>query len=160
MASPSIVKQMEDTDRNSVGMDSERSGFVMKMSENLRGRGDLDEIEEKENDDSAMSPDLYQRKQHDSDVRTGDDEVTNSEEEESKVIIPTAPRRTTFQTVKSQVTAKTEVKVTEIDHIDYVSDGNPYDKDWVDNVEIRLKPDWMDVLAIELNRKEQLDKVL
>ena len=151
-----MVKHLEDTDRNTIGFDSEKSGFVMKGTEILRGREDLlDEIEEKENDDSAMSPDLYKRQRQDSDVRTGDDEVTNSEEEESKVIIPTAPRRTTFQTIKSQITAKTEaIKTTEIDHIDYVSDGDPYDKDWVDNVEIRLKPDWMEVLHLELNRKE------
>ena len=116
----------------------------MKMTDNLRARGSLDEIEEKENDDSAMTPEALRRPRRDDE--TDDGEVMNSDEEESKVILPAVNRRITIQTIKSQVTTKTDGIEGDFDQVDDVSEGDPFEKDWVDNVEIRLKPDWIDVL--------------
>ena len=112
---------------------------------------DLDVIEEKQGDDTANSPAPSKSKKkfreineslasHDGDVPSSCDDGPKN--------LPQIERRATIQSMISKMTTRSEAVNKELNKDEDDPDNqNPWDRAWVDKINPRLMPDWIQLVV-------------
>ena len=130
-------------DRNSYASNRDFDQIMLLRGKDSGGDPRLKEVEEADSfNEETLSPDKTPIAR----LTDQDESIAISNEESKNMIkLPGLERKATLMSIRSQVTSKTEVVNRELGQADTEENFERY----VDKIESRLKPDWLDVIQRE-----------